>query len=197
MEAQDSMMREKYCEIAREISRMFDAKNTHILTEYSSHPGSDEVANFENLRSICMNEEVDLLSFFCHGSFNEEEPLLSALHIPPKRVTLIELMSNFRTNASLVTLIACTSAEPYIGPGGAIHSLAMAMIFCGAATVTGALWNAYTPSARRFLKEFISSWSSGMDKATALTKAQTELIKTKNFSHPYHWAPYILIGDWY
>ena len=33
-------------------------------------------------------------------------------------------------------------------------------------------------------------------KAQALTQAQRTLIRSPQFSHPYFWAPIVLIGDW-
>ena len=37
-----------------------------------------------------------------------------------------------------------------------------------------------------------------MDIATALQAAQKNImqIKDADYSHPYYWAPFVLIGDW-
>ena len=37
---------------------------------------------------------------------------------------------------------------------------------------------------------------AGHGKAEALTQAQRALIRWRRFSHPYFWAPIMLIGDW-
>ena len=36
----------------------------------------------------------------------------------------------------------------------------------------------------------------GMDKATALQEAQKRIMEKEEWSHPYYWAPFILVGDW-
>jgi len=36
-----------------------------------------------------------------------------------------------------------------------------------------------------------------MDKFESLQLAQIKMIKSENYSHPYHWAGFQLIGDYY
>jgi CHAT domain-containing protein len=36
----------------------------------------------------------------------------------------------------------------------------------------------------------------GKGKAQALRMAQLELLKVKQFEHPYFWSPFILVGNW-
>jgi CHAT domain-containing protein len=41
------------------------------------------------------------------------------------------------------------------------------------------------------------SLSSGnVTRAESLRFAQQSLIKDKDHSHPYYWAPFILLGNW-
>jgi CHAT domain-containing protein len=35
-----------------------------------------------------------------------------------------------------------------------------------------------------------------MNKAEALQNAKIEMMHDERYSHPYYWAPFILIGDW-
>ena len=34
------------------------------------------------------------------------------------------------------------------------------------------------------------------DKATALQQAMIKIMANPEYSHPYFWAPFILVGDW-
>jgi CHAT domain-containing protein len=35
-----------------------------------------------------------------------------------------------------------------------------------------------------------------LGKTDALRKAQLALMSDKKYSHPFYWAPFVLIGDW-
>ena len=43
--------------------------------------------------------------------------------------------------------------------------------------------------------EFYKLLKSGIDKATALQQAQIKIMQKEEYSHPYYWAPFILVGD--
>ena len=45
------------------------------------------------------------------------------------------------------------------------------------------------------MTQFYSALSRGATKAAALQYAQQQLINTPAYSHPYHWAGFILIGN--
>jgi CHAT domain-containing protein len=33
-------------------------------------------------------------------------------------------------------------------------------------------------------------------KAEAVRQAQLSLLKSDRYSHPYYWAPFVLVGNW-
>jgi len=43
--------------------------------------------------------------------------------------------------------------------------------------------------------EFYKLLKNGIDKATALQQAQITIMQKEGYSHPYYWAPFILVGD--
>lgn len=62
------------------------------------------------------------------------------------------------------------------------------------------LWAVADESTGRLMAEFyrLRQAGSGMPKGEALRQAQLSLLKgtASPFSHPYFWAPFILIGNW-
>jgi CHAT domain-containing protein len=44
--------------------------------------------------------------------------------------------------------------------------------------------------------EFYQQLANGKSKAAALQAAQIKVMKNPKYSHPFHWAPFILMGDW-
>ncbi len=46
------------------------------------------------------------------------------------------------------------------------------------------------------MESFYKNWLNRMSKPYALREAQLELKKIPQYSHPFYWAPFIMIGDW-
>ncbi len=72
----------------------------------------------------------------------------------------------------------------------------------GAKTVMATLWPVEDKSTSKLMREFYRLREEGMTKAEALQQAQLALLKGKitseeghDFTHPYFWAPFILIGN--
>ncbi len=49
---------------------------------------------------------------------------------------------------------------------------------------------------QKAVKRLFQGSQNKMDKVEAIQKAQLEVMKTKEYEHPYYWAPFILVGDW-
>lgn len=72
----------------------------------------------------------------------------------------------------------------------------------GAKTVMATLWPVEDKSTSLLMREFYKLREEGMTKGEALRQAQLSLLRGKftsedghDFTHPYFWAPFILIGN--
>jgi CHAT domain-containing protein len=92
----------------------------------------------------------------------------------------------------LLTLSACDTAT---GDERAPLGFAGAAIRARARSVVGTLWAVSDDAAEQFMTTFYAALAR-QGKADALTQAQRALIRSPKFSHPYYWAPMVLIGDW-
>ena len=117
----------------------------------------------------------------------------------------------------LVVLSACETGIGEIQIGEGVFGLRRAFIQAGAQTLVTSLWRVSDESTVNLMEDFYKNLKT-MDKAEALRQAQLKLMKsgTKKVSqrgvsgiskaegkgqpldtsHPYFWAPFILIGDW-
>ncbi|MEH2092152.1 CHAT domain-containing protein [Nostoc sp.] len=50
-------------------------------------------------------------------------------------------------------------------------------------------------STAQLIGEFYKGLKNGLTKAQALRQAQLSLISSNNYSHPYYWAGFILVGS--
>jgi CHAT domain-containing protein len=101
----------------------------------------------------------------------------------------------FRRNPiELLSLSACQTAE---GDDRSPLGISGAAVKARAKSVLGTLWPVEDAAARIVMEKFYANIArEHIDKVTALQRAQVETLKRSEFSHPFYWAPFVLIGNW-
>ncbi len=134
----------------------------------------------------------DLLHLACHGLFRSDNPLFSALRLGDGWLTVAEA-AELEIDAGLVTLSACESGRSRVVEGDELLGLTRAFLGGGAASLVVSLWLVNDASTAQLMDEFYHCLQAGQSKAAALRTAQRALLATK--SHPYYWAPFVLVGQ--
>ncbi len=167
-----------------------------------------------------LTSPFDVIHLSCHGLFTPLRPALSGLLVcdaegnrPPGRqadlspvqrgrhlVSVHDLLGR-RIPARLVTLRACSSGvQNARNAGDEFDGLTRTMLAGGARTAIASLWNVDQQSSSELLSRFYGYWSGDaqLGTAEALTRAQRDFIESGDpvLAHPYHWAPFALVGDW-
>jgi CHAT domain-containing protein/Tfp pilus assembly protein PilF len=137
----------------------------------------------------------ELLHFATHGKYEHNNPLLSELLVNEKEKMTVKEIFDLKLNAKLVTLSACESGFNKYHPGDELMGLTRAFTYAGAGSLIVSLWNVYDPSTYELMLKFYRNLKKGMTKVSALRDAQIQLMDYKAYSHPYFWAPFILIGN--
>jgi CHAT domain-containing protein/Flp pilus assembly protein TadD len=100
----------------------------------------------------------------------------------------------------LLALSACDTATTGVDADGKeVEGFAVLAQQRGARAVLASLWPVADKSTPLLMEKFyqIRSAKPGTPKAEALRQAQLALMRDNpSFSHPYYWAPFILIGNW-
>ena len=124
-------------------------------------------------------------------------------------------------DVELVTLSACNTAFADQSNGKEVDSLAEAIQTRGGKAVLATLWSVADVSTALLMSEFyrLRKENPRLTKARALQQAQQEMIAGKlqtsgtrggrrdtsetdadasaqDYSHPYYWSPFVLIGNW-
>ena len=155
--------------------------------------------------------EMDVLHFACHGRFEADHPLESRIELAPEGeegeqpdLTARDVFG-LDLKAALVTLSACESGLSKIHPGEELVGLTRAFLYAGTPTILVSLWSVGDESTGALMKRFYgallgSSPEGGTatqaSKAWALQAAQQSVRSDTRFGHPYHWASFVLVGDW-
>lgn len=147
---------------------------------------------------------VSYLHLATHGNLNPQDPRASYLTLAKGGKLSVTDITNSRLDSeggdlNLVTLSACQTA--LAGRGGSqdgsdLRSLADAFSFAGCRSMVASLWKVEDNSTRDLMVVFYQNLKAGKSKAASLQAAQLSLLKQERYSHPFYWAPFILIGDW-
>lgn len=185
------------------------------------YPGSqflNKNFNFTNLRNNLKGRKI--LHIATHGEFVPSNQYNSFLVLGDgKKLSIpdIQVLDDYLDDVHLAVLSACETAlgDSFLTDhkqeeGIEINALSFYFLQGGAKTVMASLWRVDDTSTSQLMQEFYNTLANGdttMTKAQALRQAQLSFLdkisldseqttaENTNFSHPYYWSPFILIGN--
>jgi CHAT domain-containing protein len=99
-----------------------------------------------------------------------------------------------RKPIELLILSACQTA---VGDKRAALGLAGVAVRSGARSTVATLWSVQDRSTADLMTRFYGALNkTGGSKAESLRQAQIALLKSSEYSNPYYWAPFVLVGNW-
>jgi CHAT domain-containing protein len=166
-------------------------------------------------------ETHDIVHFACHGVFGLDVPggraldsgfVLSDGQTVPRLADVRLMGASERSNwfltardllglnmqANLVTLRACSSARVELDRGGELFGLLRAFFYAGVPSIVASLWNVNKQSSLMLLDTLYREWlrkDSLVPKWKAMQAAQLAVLRN-GYPHPFHWAAFVLVGDW-
>jgi tetratricopeptide (TPR) repeat protein len=181
-------------EEAQAISRLFSTKNLKatLITESGA---SEDFIKGQTLR------DFTYLHFATHGLVNESNPELSRLFLLPGAgedgLLYAGEIYNLQLKARLVTLSACQTGLGKISRGEGIIGLSRAFLYAGAESLIVSQWSVADVSTAQMMTDFYQAHLTQGEQKTAnsLRQAKINLLDSEEFSSPYYWAPFVLIGN--
>jgi len=160
----------------------------------------DEDFIIPNVENQLKSTAYSIVHFATHGNFdsNPDKTFLLTYKGRLKMNHLGELISisEFRDQPlELLTLSACQTAK---GDDKAALGLAGIAVKTGARSALATLWSVNDKATAQLVTAFYQNLKKNpaLSKAQALQKAQQQLLQDPIKSHPYFWAPLLLIGNW-
>jgi CHAT domain-containing protein len=149
--------------------------------------GSDATA--ERLRE--KGRQSQFIHIATHGHFRRDSPMFSGIRLGGSYLSLYDLYQ-LELPAELITLSGCSTGLNVVTNGDELLGLARGLIHAGAETSLLSLWDVQDQSAAQLMTSFYRHLVCGRTKTDALQKAMQEV--RVEYPHPYHWAPFILVG---
>jgi CHAT domain-containing protein len=128
-----------------------------------------------------------------HGFFRRDNPIFSSIRLGDSHLSLFELYQ-LPLTAELVTLSGCSTGLNVVVGGDELVGLMRGLLYAGAQGILASLWDVHDRSTAEFMTAFYQRLQQKASKAEALRAAMAEL--RESYPHPYHWAPFILVGNY-
>ncbi|WDD36186.1 CHAT domain-containing protein (plasmid) [Nostoc sp. UHCC 0926] len=117
-----------------------------------------------------------------------------------KPINLLEfdslLKQKNQTSEDAIELLVLSACETAKGNKRSALGIAGIAAQAGARSTVATLWRVDDKSTALLIKEFYKELKDGKTKAEALRLAQLSLLSNPDYSHPYYWAGFLLVGGW-
>jgi CHAT domain-containing protein len=172
-------------------------------------PDSRQLINADftlgKLRDIFKSSSFPVVHLATHGNFSstpQETFILSGvdsyINVKSLQGLLKSGVQGKSNNLELLVFSACKTAQ---GDRRATLGMAGAAIKAGANSTMATLWSVDDKSTPLLIENFYKELKEGLGKdesvrAKALQKSQLSLLDSKDYSHPYFWSSFVLVGSW-
>ncbi len=159
-------------------------------------------ATESNLKSALHDGMPRILHFATHGLAEPADPASSCIVLGRDSLTtddgylhMLEILS-MPLDVELVVLSACESARGRLSRGEGVVGLSRAFIASGAGGVVASLWAVSDESTALLMNGFYEGMVKKRETAAgAMKEARLAMLETEEYSHPFYWSPFVVIGS--
>lgn len=157
----------------------------------------------KNLQTKIKKTSFNIVHLATHGQFSSNSEQTYILDWR-ERIKVKDLDDLLRLDSQRSThpleLLILSACETATGDKRAALGLAGVAIRAGARTTLASLWQINDASTAEFMIKFYQELNRGqITKAEALRNTQLAFLKestNRDYNRPYHWAAFILVGNW-
>jgi CHAT domain-containing protein len=128
-----------------------------------------------------------------HGRFRQDNPMFSSIRLGDSHLSLFDLYQ-LNLPCELITLSGCGTGLNVVVGGDELVGLVRGLLYAGAEGVLVTLWDVNDGSTAHVMGQFYEALNSNKNKAEALRQATREV--RRRYPHPFHWAPFVLVGKY-
>ncbi len=184
--------------------------DTELTTVANTTAYNEKIADEEFTGNRFKNELQDsalsVIHIATHGQFSSD-PESTFILAYDDLINIKQLDSLVRAktevNLNTIDLLVLSACQTAKGDKRGTLGLAGVAVQAGARSTVASLWNVSDKSTAFLMSEFYQALKKGYPKAEALRQAQIAILRNpsqnpdyNNYDNPYHWAPFILVGNW-
>ena len=157
---------------------------------------SDVLVREADLKSWVADYDVHHLSV--HGTFRPQEPLLSYLKLSAGgqddgELTAAEMFGLPLEQSRLVVMSACETGQAQATHANEVLGMVRALLYAGANTLILSGWRVDAASTGLWMQTFYKE-AQTRSVGEAARLALIAVKQEPQYSHPYYWGPFLLIG---
>ncbi|WP_199297762.1 CHAT domain-containing protein [Trichocoleus sp. FACHB-40] len=165
----------------------------------------DERFKTENLRSQLNSSSYPIVHLATHGNFSSNPQETFILTTSNNHININELQNLLQagkqSRPDAIELLVFSACETATGDRRAALGLAGVAVRAGAGSTMATLWSVNDKSTALLIEQFYQNLKQELaqkqvTKAEVLKQAQLYLLQNINYTHPYYWSPFVLIGNW-
>jgi CHAT domain-containing protein len=170
-----------------------------INTEITAQVLLDQSFTNQSLQTQIDSAPWSVVHLATHGQFSSqaEDTFILAWDGPINVKQLDQLLRAREGNLNPIELLVLSACQTAAGDRRAALGMAGVAVRSGARSTLASLWSVSDRSTALLMIEFYREISKpGTTKAEALRHAQVTLLHQTDYTSPYYWSPFVLLGNW-
>ena len=140
-------------------------------------------------------ESADVIHFAGHFVVNEKSSANSKLLFSGSDLRSFELAEKRLNKSKLVVLSACETSNEKLFNGEGAVGIARTFLAMGTPIVVASSWKVDSEATQRLMINFHKNRrQKNLSSIASLREAQLEMLKIQEFSLPYYWSAFNLVG---
>ena len=159
----------------------------------------DQAFTNRSLQNQIDSTHSSIIHLATHGQFssNSDDTFILTWDGRINVKQLAQLLRTREGNLSPIELLVLSACQTATGDRWAALGMAGVAVRSGARSTLASLWSVGDRSTAALMIEFYRELNQpGTTKTEALRRAQIAVLHQDNFTSPYYWAPFVLLGNW-
>ncbi|UBF30377.1 CHAT domain-containing protein (plasmid) [Kovacikia minuta CCNUW1] len=170
-----------------------------VKAEISAQVLLDQSFTDRSLEKMIDSTPSPIVHLATHGQFSSNADNTFILTWDGRiNVKQLDQLLRFREgNLTPIELLVLSACQTATGDKRAALGMAGVAVRSGARSTLASLWSVSDRSTASLMIQFYRELGKpGVTKAEALRRAQVSLLHQDDYTSPYYWAPFVLLGNW-
>jgi CHAT domain-containing protein len=111
-------------------------------------------------------------------------------------LTALEMAGLDLWGTKLVVLSACDTGVGEVRNGEGVQGLRRALVLAGSESQIMSLWSVLDNRTKDLIIPYYRALHKGEGRSDGMRHVQLQMLRSKEWQHPFYWAAFILSGEW-